>query len=155
MDEETGREENHAESRRRRGQREDTEEDASRYCIFFLFFYTLFSLLLLFSFFFAWPRPQCVHVCEWLLLSGCGCLFEFIKFRIMQTLRISWSYFRCFLYFYVLLRVLRNECIKHAQSLVVVAREERNASSRTPMHDRISSFRCRNHVNVINNTLTA
>lgn len=37
VDEGTGREENHAESRRRRGQREDTEEDASRYCIFFFF----------------------------------------------------------------------------------------------------------------------
>lgn len=63
-DEETGREENHAESRRRRGQQEDTEEDASRYCIFFFFFYTSFSLPLLFSFSFAWSRPQCVHVCE-------------------------------------------------------------------------------------------
>lgn len=48
VDEGTGREENHAESRRRRGQREDTEEDASRYCIFFfsLLYFVLSSVAL-------------------------------------------------------------------------------------------------------------
>lgn len=51
-DEETGREENHAESRRRRGQQEDTEEDASRYCIFFFFFlYFVLSSVALFLLF--------------------------------------------------------------------------------------------------------
>lgn len=128
--------------------------------LLYFLFYTLFSLLLLFSFFFCLVAASvctCVRVIIlirlWMLIRTHHCQIQ--NNANSFTLRISSSYFRYFLYFDVLLRILPNECIKHTQSLVIVVREERNASSRTPMHDRISSFRCRNHVNVINNTLTA